>query len=194
VSKEKIWSHNENARICIELKGRQSPKSRVATANKIVSAIGGLFAHVHHTAYDDLAPFQIPRELIKGDLIRVEHLERLEALTGSDPHPAGIRGRLGSFIVISGPPMATIFYFLPFVLQNEDLFNACSFFRSCCSEYSFMDGVVREVLYEPRREPDNESERLGLENVVLQSFRTIEAVVVSRATGRNSALALRHGE
>jgi len=177
VSKEKIWSHNENARICIELKGRQSPKSRVATANKIVSAIGGLFAHVHHTAYHDLAPFQIPRELIKGNLIRVEQLERLEALTGSDPHPAGIRGRLGSFIVISDPPMATIFYFLPFVLQNEDLFNACSFFRSCCSEYSFMDGVVREVLYEPGREPDNERERLGLENVVLQSFRTIEAVV-----------------
>jgi hypothetical protein len=57
VSKERIWSHNENARICIELKGRQTPKSRVATANRIVSAIGGLFAQVHHTAYHDLAPY-----------------------------------------------------------------------------------------------------------------------------------------
>jgi hypothetical protein len=177
VSKERIWSHNENARICIELKGRQTPKSRVATANRIVSAIGGLFAQVHHTAYHDLAPYQVPRELIKGTEIRVELLERLKALTGREPHPAGIRGRLGSFVVIPDPPMATIFYLLPFVLQNEDLFNACSFFRSCCSEYSLMDGVVGDVLHEPRQEPENESQRLGLENVVLQSFRTIEAVV-----------------
>ena len=41
-SKEKIWSHRENARILIELRGQQSAKSRVATANRIVSAIGGL--------------------------------------------------------------------------------------------------------------------------------------------------------
>ncbi len=40
-----------------------------------------------------------------------------------------------------------------------------------------MDGVVHEVLYEPRREPENEIERLSLENVVLQSFRTVEAIV-----------------
>jgi hypothetical protein len=40
-----------------------------------------------------------------------------------------------------------------------------------------MDGVVHEVLYEPRREPENEIERLSLENVVLQSFRAVEAIV-----------------
>jgi hypothetical protein len=107
----------------------------------------------------------------------VELLERLETLTGKESHPARIRGRLGSFVVIPDPPMATIFYLLPFVLQNEDLFNACSFFRSCCSEYSLMDGVAGDVLHEPRQEPENESQRLGLESVVLQSFRTIEAVV-----------------
>jgi hypothetical protein len=43
---------------------------------------------------------------------------------------------------IPEPHTATIFYLLPFVLQNEDLFDACSFFRSCCSDYCFMGGVV----------------------------------------------------
>ncbi len=177
VSKKRIWSHNENARLCIELKGRQAPKKLVTMANRIVSAIGGLFAHVHHTAYHDLTPYQFPKEFLKGTEIKVEFLEQLEALTGRGPHPAGIRGRLGSFIVIPSPSVATIFYLLPFVLKSEDLFNACSFFRSSCSEYSFMDGVVGEVLHEPKQEPENETQRLGLENIVLQSFRTIEAIV-----------------
>ena len=71
-SKEKFWSRDQNSRILIELKGRQSPKSRIATANRIVSAIGGLFAHVHHTAYHDLAPYQIPKELIRDTELSVE--------------------------------------------------------------------------------------------------------------------------
>ena len=40
-----------------------------------------------------------------------------------------------------------------------------------------MDGVVREVMYEPHRRAENEAERLGFENVVLQSLRVIEAIV-----------------
>jgi hypothetical protein len=176
-SQERLWSHNERARILIELKGRQSPRSRVATANRIVSAIGGLFAHVHHTAYHDLAPYQIPRELVKGTEVSEEKVEELEAHTGRNPYPAGIQVRLRSCVIIPEQLTATIFYLLPFVLQNETLFNACSFFRSCCSEFSFMDGVVREVLDEPKRGPENEIERLALENVVLQSFRIVEAIV-----------------
>src|SRR5215468_9484172 len=38
-----IISPHYNRRISIELKGRQSPKLRIAAANKIVSAIEGLF-------------------------------------------------------------------------------------------------------------------------------------------------------
>src|SRR5258707_13595558 len=81
-SKEKFWSRDQNSRILIELKGRQLPKSRIATANRIVSAIGGLFAHVHYTAYHDLAPYQIPKELIRGTELSVEQVEELEARTG----------------------------------------------------------------------------------------------------------------
>lgn len=39
-----------------------------------------------------------------------------------------------------------------------------------------MDGVVSDVLYRPDEEPRNETERLALENVILQSFRIIEAL------------------
>jgi hypothetical protein len=164
-------------RICIELKGQHVPKQRQWAANRLVSAISGLFASVHHTADSDLAPYQIPKEIMNGGEIRVEVLEELENLTGELViSPIGNRAR--SFMVISDSEVASIFYLLPFVLNNEDLFNACSFFRSCCSEYNLPSGgAVRDVLYEPKQQPSNETDRLALENVVLQAFRTIEAVV-----------------
>lgn len=175
----KKWQRvgNVNARVLIELKGEQSPKSRVTTASKIVSAIGGLFSYVHHTAYHDLAPYQIPKTLVEGDEVKEEQLEEVEARTGREAYPGAVLERIRSCVIIPESHTAMIFYLLPFVLQNEDLFNACSFFRSCCSEFSFMDGVVHDVLYEPRREPENEVERLAFENLVLQSFRTVEAIV-----------------
>ncbi|SRR5713226_1068604 len=196
---EKFSVGSENARVLIELKERQSPKSLVASANRVLSAIGALFSHVHHTTYNDLSLCQVPKELIEGNKVDVKRLEQLEACTGRDPFN-NIRVRLGSFVSIAESPTATIFYLLPFVLQNEDLFNACSFFRSCCSDFSFMDGVVHEVLYEPKREPENEIERLSLENVVLQSFRTVEALVgepgnnVKRFRERLRAWGIKHNE
>jgi hypothetical protein len=177
-SKEKGWFRNKQKfRVLLELKERKSPKSLVNTANRVVSALGALFTYVHHTSYYDFSPYQIPRELITEAAVSTEQLEELETRTERDPYPTSLRERLGSCIFIAEWHTATIFYLLPFVLQNEDLFNACSFFRSCCSEYSFMDGVVREVLDEPKREPENEIERLAFEHVVLQSFRTVEAIV-----------------
>jgi hypothetical protein len=177
--KERIWLHSENARILMELKGRHSPKSRIATANRTVGAIAGLFPSIHHsTAFHELAPYQIPRELIHATEVRAELLEGLEARIGKNLYQQGIRERLSSFFIIPDRPLAAIFYLLPFVLQNEDLFNACSFFRACCSGFSLMDGdVIRDVLDEPKREPEDETERLALEHVVLQSFRTVEAIV-----------------
>ncbi len=168
------WSHGDKDRVLIELKTRRLP---IAGANRIVSAIGALFSHVHHTAYHDLASYQIPKVLIKETEVSAEDLEELEALVGKDSDPLGIATRLGSCVMIPPPHTATIFYLLPFVLQNPALFDACSFFRSSCSEYSFMDGVVRDVLNEPKRRPETEIERLAWEHVVLQSFRAIEALV-----------------
>jgi hypothetical protein len=177
-SRRKDWFRNkEKARVLLELRSPHSPKSSMNTANKVVSAIGALFTYVHHTTYYDLTPYQIPKELIRGTAVSVDELVELEARTGRDPYPTTLLNRLGSCVIIAETHTATIFYLLPLVLQNEDLFNACAFFRSCCSEFSFMDGVVREVLDEPRRGSENEIERLALEHVVLQSFRTVEAIV-----------------
>lgn len=168
--------HDRKRRFLIELKGRQSAKARRATAKKISSAIEGLFSHVHHSHFE-FTPHQIPKEFIKRDEVSVGLIEELEVLTEGDIYLNWIRNRLTSFVMIGPSRLATVFYLLPFVLQNEDLFNACAFFRSSCSEFCFMDGVVSDVLYEPKREPENESERLALEHLVLQSFRTVEAIV-----------------
>jgi hypothetical protein len=173
---DEAFSPHHNARILIELKGRQSPKLRIAAANRIVSAIEGLFAHVHHSWWD-FQPYQFPKGLLRGAELNARLLNELDALVGRTFGPEGFMSRLVSGVMISDPHMASIFYLLPFVLGNEELFNACTFFRSCCSEYVLMDGVVNEVRRQPKQEPENESQRLSMENIVLQSFRTIEALV-----------------
>jgi hypothetical protein len=173
---QRHWTQYKT-RVLIELKGRHSPRSCIAMANRIVTAIAALFAHVQHLVYGDLSPHQIPEELIKGNEVSVKDLEELEVRTGRDPYPYELFNRLSSCFVTTDQATATVFYLLPFVLQNENLFNACMFFRSCCSEYSFMDGVVRDVLDEPKQGPEDEIERLAFEHVVLQSFRTVEAVI-----------------
>jgi hypothetical protein len=165
---------HESARILIELKEKQSPKSCITTANRIVSAMEGLFSQVQHLRRD-FEPYQFPKELMKGAEIDVGLLKQLEILTGRSSI-IDFTGKL-SYVIIGDDQMAAIFYLLPFVLQNEHLFDACNFFRSCCSEYSLMDGVVWEVLREPKQEPETETQRLSVENVVLQAFRTIEALV-----------------
>jgi hypothetical protein len=177
-SKKESRLVNTNARVLAELKDRRSPNALAATASKIDSAIGALFSHVHHTWLSDLEPYQIPKEFIENRKVNVELLEWLDIASGRnhdflDP----LVMRVGSCVIIPPSLTATIFYLLPFVLQNEDLFDACNFFRSCCSEFTFMDGVVREVLDEPRRGPKNETERLGFEHVVLQALRTVEVIV-----------------
>jgi len=136
-----------------------------------------LFAHVHHTAYASLAPYQIPRELAKVKEVSVEQIEELEARTGLHGYPDNLLMQLRSCVSISPSSTARIFYLLPFALHDNDLFDACNLFRSSVSEFSFMDGVARDVLDEPDREAEDETERLAFEHIVLQSFRTIEALV-----------------
>lgn len=195
----RAWSR-EGTRVLLELKGRQSPKSRAATATRIVSAIGALFSHVHHTAYASLAPYQIPKELARGKEVSVEQIEELEARAGVYGQTTDLRMQLGSGVWIPPSSTATIFYLLPFVLQDNDLFDACNFFRSCVSEFSFMDGVARDLLDDPDREAEDETERLAFEHIVLQSFRTIEALVgepgsnVDRFRERLTRWNIRHDE
>lgn len=178
MSTRKGWfADKQSARVLLEIKGRSSPQLRLKAANRIASAIGALFTYVHHTWYDEIVAYKIPERLITGPAVSIDELEKLESRLGRSSFPNSILNRLTSCVIIAEPLTATIFYLLPFVLGSEELFNACTFFQSCCSAFSFMDGVVNDVLYEPKREPENEIERLALENVVLQSFRTVEAII-----------------
>lgn len=174
---ETSFRSSEKGRLLLQLGSRIPPKSRVAKARRVVDAIGFLFTYLSHTVWGDLRPYQIPKEFITGTTVSVELLEGLEALTGTDPSPNKFLSDLNSFFTIAPEPTAAVFYLLPFVLQHEDLFNACAFFRSCCSDFSFMGDAVRDVVDQPRWGPENEIQRLALENVVLHSFRTIEAIV-----------------
>jgi hypothetical protein len=201
VSQSGDW-HNgyNNWRFCIELKGRQSPATRITGAKRIASAIEGLLALVHHTAGIEFRPYQIPKEFIKRGAVSVELLERLEEFTGREQFTEDIRSSAKSFFAIPNYALAQIFYLLPFALQNEDLFNACSFFRESCKEYNFMDGAVSSILHNPKEIPENEARRLEIENVVLQSFRAIEAIVgqpgknEDRYRQRLKRWGMKHGE
>src|SRR6516225_7611475 len=53
-SKNKELSRDTNARICIESKGRHSPRGYISSASRIGSAVGALFTFVHHTNYQDI--------------------------------------------------------------------------------------------------------------------------------------------
>ena len=198
--KKDLYDTHNRLRFCIELKGRQSSKARIAAAKRIASAIEGLFALVHHTGGLEFRPYQIPRELVKGGTVSVEGLGRLEEFIGKEWLTQDIRRSAESFFAIGSCPLAQVFFLLPFVLQNEDLFNACSFFRESCKEYNFMDGAVSSVLHNPRQTPENEAQRLAIENVVLQSFRAIEAIVgqpgknEDRYRQRLQKWGLKHGE
>jgi hypothetical protein len=201
VSKREDLHHTDNNwRFCIELKGRQSSRARIAGAKRIASAIEGLFALVHHTGRLEFRPYQIPKEFVKGWTVSVELLERLEEFIDKVWLTEDIRRSAESFFAIGSCALAQVFYLLPFALQNEDLFNACSFFRESCKEYNFMDGVVSSVLYNPKQIPENEAQRLAIENVVLQSFRVIEAIVgepgknEDRYRQRLQRWGLNHGE
>jgi hypothetical protein len=61
-SEERHRSRDLDGRVCIELKGRQSPKARIGAANRIASAIGALFTFVHHTNWQGIVPYQIRKK------------------------------------------------------------------------------------------------------------------------------------
>jgi len=65
----------------------------------------------------------------------------------------------------------------PICASKRDLFNACSFFVRLVRNIASWTEWFTKFLRKPRQGPDDESERLALEHVVLQSFRTIEAII-----------------
>ena len=70
--------------------------------------------------------------------------------------------KLGSFTIVPESVMAHIFFFLPFILSSESLFDACHFFEACSSQYNFIGDDVSEICEEPDQTPETEQERLRL--------------------------------
>jgi hypothetical protein len=76
-----------DSRILLEFTRRMRPGALAVAANKVASALTGLFTHVHHTAYCEFTLYQIPREMIEEGKIETRLLEELDALTGESPFP-----------------------------------------------------------------------------------------------------------
>lgn len=136
-SKDKQLSRDNNARICIELKGRQSSKARVAAANRIVSAVGSLFTLIHPTNCQEFLSYQIEKGLISGTSVQVEALEQLESLTRSaDMFLDAFMEKIRSYLIISDSATARIF----------TCFRSCFRTRTCLMRAAFFARVVRSTV------------------------------------------------
>jgi len=85
--------------------------------------------------------------------------------------------RISSFFTTADIVNAFVLYQLPTVLSTDWLFYACTFFQACCKEYEFTGDSIGNVVRKRRKTPEVERERQNLEAVILNSFRTVEAIV-----------------
>lgn len=151
-----------------------------AEARRTANGIQALFAYVHRVRYgDDFGIYQLPdRRLVKENTIFENELVALEErLCRFGYIPDLFVSKLGSYIIVPESEMAYLFYYLPTVLNSRPLFDACHFFEASSSDFAFVGDTVTEICRSPGDMADNEQDRLRLENVVLNAYRAVEALV-----------------
>jgi hypothetical protein len=163
-------------RLCIEVE-----PNNLVTARRVLSGFEGLFTHLYHGCIDDLSIEPFPASAIRGRRILRSNLTRAalsRARRAGDVFlERSIASRIGSFYQVPSIITAYLFYQLPTVLQCERLFAACGFFQSACTDYTFTGDSISNVRRRRKLSAEYEREKLKLENVVLSSFRVIEAIV-----------------
>jgi hypothetical protein len=163
-------------RLCIEIES-----NNVVTARRVLSGFEGLFTHLFHGRIDDLDIEPLPASAIRGRRILRSNLARAAInrarRTGDVFLEQNIASRVGSFYQVPNIITAYLLYQLPTVLQCERLFAACGFFQSACTDYTFTGDTISNVRRRRKLSAEYEREKLKLENVVLSSFRVIEAIV-----------------
>jgi hypothetical protein len=73
--------------------------------------------------------------------------------------------------------VAFLLFQLPILLQSNWLLAASTFFQSACRDFSFTGDAMSNILRRRSMPVEHERDRLQLENVILGSFRTVEAIV-----------------
>jgi hypothetical protein len=163
-------------RLCIEIE----PNNLVG-ARRVLSGFEGLFTHLYHGRIDDLSIEPLPASAIRGRRIQGANLA-LAAVSkarraGEVFMERSIASRIRSFYQVPSIITAYLLYQLPTVLQCESLFAACGFFQSACTDYTFTGNSISNVRRRRKLSAEYEREKLKLENVVLSSFRVVEAIV-----------------
>lgn len=154
-------------------------KNAVTNAIRCVNAIQALFACAHASAIgEDFIAYQIPqRGYLMNRAISRQRLFNLEKTVQQVAfEPGWLMFKLRSFVIVSEAELAWILFFLPTVLSSSSVWDACHFFEACCRDYAFLGDSVTTVLGSPEEAPSAEQERVRLEQVVLNAFKTVEAL------------------
>jgi hypothetical protein len=161
-------------RLCIDVE-----LNDLVTARRVLSGFEGLFTQLFHGRIDDLSIEPLPFKAIRGRHILGSRLSQAAAMRARKigDLSQSVGSRLRSFYQVSEIINAYLLYQLPTVLQSEELFAACGFFQTACTDYAFAGDSIKNVLAKRKMAAEYERERQKLENVVLSSFRAIESIV-----------------
>jgi hypothetical protein len=163
-------------RICVEV-----DRKNVVTARYVASGLEWLLTLLNYGPLEDLSIQLMPPSALRGRTILASILvDRVEETARKERKfylGRTFKSRLGTFHMLPEILLADAFLQLPTLLQSPWLFAAGAFFHSACRDFSFTGDTITEILRAPSLPLENERVRIMLENIVLSSFRVIEAIV-----------------
>jgi hypothetical protein len=163
-------------RLCVEVE-----PNNITTARRVLSGFEGLFTHLNHGRIEELSLQALPAGVIRDrEILGPALVHAVNIRARKDKNfllERSFESQLRSFYSVADILVAFLFFQLPALLQSDWLFAACTFFQSACSEFTFSGDTISDVLRRRNAPVEHERDRLKLENVVLSSFRVIEAIV-----------------
>jgi hypothetical protein len=163
-------------RLCIEVE-----QNNLTTARRVLSGFEGLFTQLNHGRIDDLSLQLLPAGAIRGrEILGSELVQAVRTRAHRDRDfflERTFESQLWSFHTVPEILVAFLLFQLPRLLQSEWLFAACTFFQAACRDFAFTGDGIGNILRRRNMPVEHERDRLNLENVVLSSFRTVEAIV-----------------
>jgi len=111
--------------------------------------------------------------IVRGNIVRYEDIQKYHgAEIGTD-----LWFRLRSGIGVAATTLDEVWRVVPVVVQEEDVFDATSFYQASISDFCFLGDDIWEVLSDDLSAPFSSAERSRAENALLNAFKAIEAIV-----------------
>lgn len=163
-------------RLCIEVE-----QNNLMTARRVLSGFESLFAQLNHGRIEDLSLQLVPAEVIRDrEILGADFVQAVKIRARRDSDfflERTFESQLWSFYMVPDILVAFLFFQLPILLQSDRLFAACTFFQAACRDYAFTGDGISDILRQRSMPVKHERDRVQLENVILSSFRTVEAIV-----------------